>query len=682
MFSNLLIIESPNKIKTISKYLGKDFKIIATVGHIRDISSNNSKAFDQKTYEPIFKIIKKPKSKQPIVDEIKDFASKAKKIYLATDPDREGEAIAWHVYSVLSKNDQNKCVRITFNEITKDAIYDAFDHERQIEMHWVQSQFTRRILDRIIGYDLSKFVKTKYHGVSAGRVQSVVLKFLDEREKEINNFKPRTWFTIDIKIKTGNNVILRELAPNYDVKNITIVDDNEKGSGIDFKTEKAAESVVKDIKKNGKFKVYLIDPPKIIRYNSKDPYKTSTLQQDAVTRLSWNLSKTTKIVQDLYEGIDINGEHSALITYPRTDSVRISASFAEKAKKFIKANYGEEYILRTKRSLEKQKKNENVQDAHECIRVIDPFITPKSLEGKIDHDYFKLYELIWRRTLASLMAPCITEAKITRFICAGSKFYTYGRSVVFDGYRKVYHDNDTKKEVNAFVYKLNSIYELDKINITKHVSSPPDRFTQASLVKELDESGVGRPSTYKMMANIGLSRGYCELKNKAYYMTELGTLVIKGLNTYFGKVINKDFTCEMEKRLDRIAENKEIWNEWLITFAKQFKEKLANISEKIQPISLKVGRNCPRCNAPLVYRFAKKSRRKFIGCSNYPKCNYIEFLDVVKLKEKCPNCGGDLLLRTNKRKQKFIGCSNYPNCNFVSNDLEKFNVKNDQNSQK
>ena len=346
MASNLVIIESPNKIKTITKYLGKDYQIIATVGHLRDIPKSNFNAFDPKTFEPKWKVIRKPKDKKEIIDVIDKQARKSKKIYLATDPDREGEAIAWHVYDLLEKKEKDKCVRITFNEITEEAIKKAIKNERKIQMAWVHSQFVRRILDRVIGYDLSKFVHKKFNGISAGRVQSVVLKLLNLREKQIANFKPKKWFTIDVTLKNGDQIILSEIKQK---KIVSINNDNyeSKGNEINFKTKEIATEIVKNL--NNEFDIVAIDTPKLINYTSKDPYKTSTLQQDAITKLGWNLTRIVSVIQNLYEGVDMENDHLALITYPRTDSIRMADTFVKKAKDFIKKTYGEKYVSQKKK---------------------------------------------------------------------------------------------------------------------------------------------------------------------------------------------------------------------------------------------------------------------------------------------------------------------------------------------
>lgn len=678
MAQNLVVIESPNKEKTIKKYLGNDYEIIATVGHIRDIPTSGNKCFDPKTFEPNWKISvdkKSRKSKKEVIEKIKKLATKAKKVYLATDPDREGEAIAWHVYEVLNKPEQAKCTRITFNEITKDAIEEAIKHERKIELEWVHSQFARRILDRIVGYDLSKFVKNKFRGSSAGRVQSVALKFIYEREQEILKFKPVTTYTLDVTLENGDPLILREIPK--DIKDI-LTGDEEK-TGVDFKTEEAANKVKDGLEAN--FEVYYPKGKKeetVRRRNPADPFKTSTLQQVASNRFGWSISKITKVIQDLYEGINIDGEHTALITYPRTDSIRMSDSFKKSARGFIKAVYGDEYLGfgSEAKSLAKQAKKDNVQDAHECIRAINPSLTPTKLKGKIKDEYFKMYELIWRRSLASLMAPCRYIHKTIRFKNDGCKFYTYSNVIDFDGYKRVYHDEAMESKGTSHDYKAGDKFKAKVIEVTKHVSEPPARYNQASLVKALDEAGVGRPSTYRMMVDVNPERGYCEVKQRAFYMTQLGNTVIEGLINNFNDVIDKNFTKQMEERLDAIADKKEPWNKWLISFVPAFKKKVAqknaSVEAKVQYVE---GRVCPKCGKPLVYRFSPKTKKQFIGCSNYPACKYAEFPGRKDLDVKCPQCGHNLRQMVNKRGQTFIGCSNYPKCKFIARNLDEVKAK-------
>ena len=511
---------------------------------------------------------------------------------------------------------------------------------------------------------MSKFVHKKFNGISAGRVQSVVLKLLDLREKQIANFKPKKWFTIDVKLKNGDQITLFELKPNISSNDYEIV-----GNEIHFKTKEIATKVVQNLSDN--FHVSLIDPPKLINYSSKDPYKTSTLQQDAITKLGWSLNRIVSVIQNLYEGIDLGNDRLALITYPRTDSIRMADTFIKKAKDFIRKTYGEKYVAQKKRSLKSQKQKENVQDAHECIRVIDPYLTPEKLKNKINEDYYKMYQLIWQRTIASLMSPMVVETKTIKFLNNICQFHTTNKKIIFDGFKHIYPQTN-EHNIERKNYKLGEKYVAKTIETNEHVSKPPERYSPASLIKILDESGIGRPSTYKIMADIVLTRGYCQLINRSYCLTPIGTQVIEGLNKYFDDVINFDFTRKMEQRLDAIANEKEKWNEWLMLFVPKFKQRVDEISKKFVNTSLNVGRKCPQCGHQLVYRFSKITKKQFIGCSNYPKCKYVEFPQPPKIEIKCPKCGGNLLYRFSKiRKKQFIGCSNYPKCNFICSSLEQ-----------
>ncbi|MDR1235075.1 MAG: type I DNA topoisomerase [Mycoplasmataceae bacterium] len=677
MSKNLLIIESPNKIETITKYLkGDDFKIMATIGHIRDLSTRGM-GFDEKTLEPKWIIptgkkkgIRNEKTKQQIINEIKAAANKAEKIYLATDPDREGEAIAWHVYEVLSDKDKAKCFRITFNEITKPAILKALEQPRKIDIRWVESQFARRILDRLVGYRLSKLVRDKMRGTSAGRVQTVALKFIYDREKEIERFKQSKWWTVDAVLENNAKLILRELSTSLKEKVNLFKGEDSEGSGIDFADEPSAKLVVDTLGKE--FKIYAIDDPTQKNSNPREPYKTSTLQQDAINKLGWNVGKVTMVAQHLYEGIRVKGEHTALISYPRTDSVRISTSFSDLAKEFILKKYGEKYY-QMRYFANKKKNDDNVQDAHEAIRVIDPFTTPESLKSIITREEYSLYKLIWIRTIAAYMTPARYETTIVRLQNKDCKFYTYNRRLIFDGYRSIYqHYEDNEKEYDIQIAKLKvgHIQKMLSIEAKEHTSMPPPRFNQASLIKALDEAGVGRPSTYRSMANMAVERGYAKLESRAYMMLPIGNTVVEGLNQYFPEILDKEFTKKMEEHLDDIANHDEKWKEWIRDdFKPKFDKELVTAQDEMKKAEPEeVGRPCPVCGKPLIYRRSKRTGVQFIGCSGFPACKYAEFPNSPKrviLDEKCPLCGKNLVERTNKRGQPFVGCSGFPKCRYI-----------------
>lgn len=673
----LLIIESPNKIKTLSKYLDNEFDIVATIGHIRDMTPFGM-GFDQETLEPKWIVpkasktktkVKNETSKEDIVKDILKRSSKADEIYLATDPDREGEAIAWHVYDVLDKKDKEKCKRITFNEITKNAVLESFNNKRDIDFNLVHSQFSRRVTDRLIGFKLSRLMNVKLKAESAGRVQSVALKFIEDREKEINAFVAEYWWTIDTVLVDKNELILKTVDSN--LKNVNITEKNYS-TGVNFADKNSADIVLKALDKE--FVVKAIEEPTFSSSSPKPVYKTSTLQQDAINKLGWSSKKTTMVAQRLYEGIDINDTHTALISYPRTDSVRLSNTFISACSDFIVKEFGKEYLGENKANFKAEaNQGANVQDAHEGIRPIDASMTPKSLEGKIDKDDLALYKLIWSRTVASLMSNAKFKKVTIKFDNNNNEFYTFSRECIFDGFRKVYVDFDDKDKdaiVDLSNYKVGNKVKSKSIDIVDHQTTPPPRFTQATLIAELEKAGVGRPSTYSSMANIALERGYAELDKRSFVMTDMGKTVIEQLEKYFPDVINKDFTKGMEEHLDKIANGDEDWKQWIKEFMPMFNDEVDKAYQNMEKKEdEKVGRDCPTCGKPLLIKHAKKGGNKFIGCSGYPECTYLEpFEKPQVLAQKCPECSSDLLMRKSKRGSSFVGCSSWPKCNYIMSD--------------
>lgn len=666
--NNLMIIESPNKVKTISAFLPKNFKIISTVGHIRDLSSHGI-GFDKDNLEPKWQIIttnKYGKGKKQIVSEIKKAADDADKIFLATDPDREGEAIAWHVFDVLSKEDQQKCQRITFNEITKRAVLEAINNPRQINKNYVEAQFARRILDRMVGYKLSNLVQKTMHADSAGRVQSLALRFILDRENQIRNFVKTYWWTVDPIIKNNLKLSLNKVNDNCNKEWYK----SENGS-IHFLKNEYAEDFKKTL--NNEFTVDHVDPARLLYRSAPEPYKTSTLQQDAINTLGWSAKKITSIAQLLYEGIDVKNDHIALISYPRTDSTRYSKEFIDSTKKFIFKNYGEKYLSNKNFEITSNKNKNTIQDAHEAIRVIDVNIVPKSLEGSIGNDELKLYTLIWKHSLSSLMSNAVFE-KTTIWFENNKNFFNLSHTVrVFDGWQ-ILHSYKEEENIYFSDFVINEKIFASDILVNKHESLPPARYTQASLISELEKSGVGRPSTYSTMANIPLDRGYAEIKNRYYYVTKLGEQVANNLDKYFSDIINIKFTKDMEDRLDKITNDGENWKTWLLKFWPDLLEKSKNVHERIKEEKKSeepeyVGELCPKCKeGQLIYRYSKKGHQKFIGCSNFPKCDYVKSLKEPPkiLDRKCPKCEeGNLVERENKKHQKFIACTNYPKCKYI-----------------
>lgn len=673
MKKNLLIIESPNKIKTLSKYLGNDFEIIATVGHIRELSKFGL-GFDISTFEP--KWVVTDDSKKEIIKTINDKAKEADEIYIATDPDREGEAIAWHVYETINDKEKAKCKRITFNEITKNAILESFNHKREINIDWVKSQFTRRIIDRLIGFKLSQLLQSKLKAESAGRVQSVALKFIKEREEEIKNFTPVKWYTIDSNILKNISLNLKKLNSKFNFEE----QKDANGSNFKFCSEEEAKEVYSTLSKE--FKLTNISEAKEVKSSPKKPYKTSTLQQDAINKLNFSAKQTTSISQKLYEGIEIDGNAVALISYPRTDSTRLSDTFINSTTNLINENYGSNYLGNYKN----EKQSDTSQDAHEAIRPVDPFITPESLKGKIPKKELDLYRLIWERSISAMMADAKFERTTFTFINNDNTFEASSKVCIFDGYQKVMKNDDDEEAMIKSKLTLGDNYNCDNIEIKYHESSPPARFTQASLISTLEKAGVGRPSTYNSIVNIVLDRNYATLEKKAYHVTKTGDIVIEKLDEFFPEEINKDFTRKMEEHLDNIASGEEEWTSWLKEFAPKFQERILVAREGMEKVQdEKVGRACPSCGNDLVYKVSKKYKNKFIGCSNYPNCNYIESLkapsESKELDIPCPLCSKNIIIRKNKKGSEFIACTGFPKCKYLL-DMKKFNEHQEKNPNK
>ena len=639
MAKNLVIVESPHKTIPISTYLGKDYKVMASIGHIRDLSTKGKYGFGvdvENNYKPDYVTIK---GKKKVIDELKKEAKCADKVYLATDPDREGEAISWHLYDALSLTD-DKYNRIVFNEITKQAVLDSFNNARKIDTNLVNSQETRRILDRIIGFRLSKLMRAKTDGTSAGRVQSVALKLVVDKEREINNFKEEEYWTISAIF----NDFEAELF-NYNHKEIEIKKEVDALNILD-KLSNAFE--IENVEKHEKQK------------KSKPVYTTSTMQQDASNKLNMNAKKTMSIAQKLYEGIDIGSETVGLITYMRTDSTRISNEFIKDAKEFIEKKYGKNYVG----SVKVTKKKDNVQDAHEGIRPTDINRTPESIKKYLTNDEYKLYDMIYNRALASLMKDANTLNTTVVLNNNNYQFKTTGQIIVFDGYLKVYSDyEDVKEKVLPDFENYNSSVILAK-EITKeqHFTKPPARYTEAKLIKEMEELGIGRPSTYaQTMTNIK-DRGYVSVVDKKFVPTEVGIEVNDKLQETFSNIINVEYTANMENDLDKIAVGEENYIKVLDDFYKEFEPTVKEAFEKLEKKEPeKTGEDCPNCGSPLVVR--KGRYGEFVACSNYPTCKYIK-QEEKEIKEicKCPSCDGMIIEKHSKRGKVFYGCNNYPKC--------------------
>ena len=645
MSKKLVIVESPHKSKTIEKYLGKDFKVVSSVGHIRDLSTSGKYGFGvdiDNNFKPDYKIIK---GKSKLVKELKKDIKDADFVYLATDPDREGEAISWHLYDTLGLKEENYD-RIVFNEITKKAVLDSFSKARKIDDNLVKSQETRRILDRIIGFRLSKLMQSKTGGKSAGRVQSVALKLIVDREREIEAFIPEEYFEIEAKFN------------DFDAKLDTY---NHKK--IEIKKESEAKEILSKL--SNAFKIESIDKKEKAK-KSKFPFTTSTLEQEASTKLGFTSKKTMMIAQKLYEGINLKDGAEGLISYMRTDSVRLSDEFIKETYGYIKDNYGSEYVGYVKKS----NKTENVQDAHEAIRPTNINNNPEKIKEYLTNDEYKLYSLIYYRALASLMKDAKVEATTVILDNNNYQFKVNGQILIFDGYLKVYskyEDSEDKVLPDFSNYKSN-VLVANTIEYTSHTTKPPARYTESKLIKEMEELGIGRPSTYAKTIDTIEERGYVKVIDKKFIPTEVGIETTDKLQEFFKDIINVEYTKNMEDDLDKIADGNMEWNKLLSIFYQEFEPKVEvafkNMEKKAPE---ETGELCPNCGSPLVIKQSKYG--KFTACSNYPTCKYIKSNKEEKeVKEimPCPKCDGKILEKKTKRGKIFYGCSNYPKCDFAS----------------
>lgn len=644
MNKKLVIVESPHKSKTIEKYLGSDYKVVSSVGHIRDLSTSGKYGFGvdiDNGFKPDYKIIK---GKNKLVKELKSDVKNASFVYLATDPDREGEAISWHLYDTLGLNDNNY-KRIVFNEITKNAVLNSFDKARMIDDNLVKSQETRRILDRIIGFRLSKLMQSKTGGKSAGRVQSVALKLIVDREREIEAFIPEDYYEIDAHFN------------DFDAKLDTY---NHKK--VEIKKEEEAKEILSKL--SNAFKIESVDK-KEKEKKSKFPFTTSTMQQEASTKLGFSSKKTMSIAQKLYEGINIGTETVGLISYMRTDSVRLSDEFIKSTYGYIKDNYGSEYVGYVKTS----KKTENVQDAHEAIRPTSINREPDNIKEYLTNDEYKLYKIIYYRALASLMKDAKVEATTVTLDNNNYQFKTTGQVLLFDGYLKVYsmyEDSEDKILPDFSTYKSNVIVSND-IDYTMHTTKPPSRYTESKLIKEMEELGIGRPSTYAKTIETILERSYVKLIEKKFVPTEIGIETTDKLQEFFKDIINVEYTKNMEDDLDKIADGDLEWNKLLELFYNDFEPKVkVAFSEMEKKAPEETGEVCPNCGSSLVIKQSKYG--KFTACSNYPECKYIKPTEKKEIKEimNCPKCDGKIIERKTKRGKIFYGCSNYPKCDFAT----------------
>ena len=640
----LVIVESPTKSKTIGHYLGSDYVVEASVGHIRDLAISGKGGFGvdvEHDFKPTYVI---DDDKKDIVKKLQDLKKKSDEVILATDPDREGEAIAWHLATVL-KLPIESTKRLEFHEITRESIKNAIEASRVIDLNLVHSQETRRIIDRIIGFKLSALLKSKIRSQSAGRVQSVTLKMIVEHEKEINEFKSEEYWTLESSILHENK--------KYKL-NLTKINNEEPK----MPNKEKADEVLSYTKENVVVSSISESQRSI---SSKEPYRTSTLQQDAFTRYGFKTKETTFLAQQLYEGIEIDGNLIGLITYIRTDSTKLSDIFVAQAKDFIISKYGEKYYKGQKGV----KDVKGAQDAHEAIRPTNLELTPAKVKPFVKDHVYKLYKMIYERTLASLMANKVLQTTTITFKNSHLEFELKGNRVIFDGYNIIkFDDNET-----SVLPKFNegTSYELLDVKTEQNFTKPPARYTEAKIVKLMEEKGIGRPSTYSATIQTLLARKYVTSEKGYLVPTEQGILTSNVLNKYFKDLMNTEYTAEMETSLDKISIGEASELDVIKDFYYPFIEHFDEVKEVMYKEPLKTtGEKCPLCGGDLVYKSGKHG--EFIGCSNYPSCKYVKKEEKEQPKETgrlCPNCGSPLLIRKNKRGQEFIGCSNYPSCRYV-----------------
>ncbi len=663
MSKSLVIVESPAKSKTIEKYLGNDYTVVSSKGHIRDLTTKGTGGYGvdiENHFEPLYKIMK---DKHQIVKELKAEVKKCDKVYLATDPDREGEAISWHLYETLGlqKKDYE---RIVFHEITKNAVLQAIDHGRDIDMNLVKSQESRRILDRIIGFSLSKLLQKKIGSKSAGRVQSVALKLIVDREKEIQAFKPEEYWEIFIEFSKKGKKLKAQLKLQIN---------ENSGDKINIPNAIKAQEIIDNLGND-----YLVHDIVVKEKEkmAKPPFITSTLQQEASSKYNFNAKKTMQIAQNLYEGIELGNERVGLITYMRTDSVRLSDEFIHEGKKYIIKNYGEKYY---KGYFTSDKKSKNIQDAHEAIRPSRITYTPDSIKQYLSNDEYKIYSMIYDRALSCLMKNAIVEEDKLQIENNGYIFETTGERILFDGYLKVYskYESDDQKALPEFV--IGEKIKEPKLHQEQKFTNPPLRYTEARLIRKMEELGIGRPSTYAVTMETLKQRSYVKVEKKAFIPTPQGILTSDKLNEFFSKIINIKYTADMEEALDEISEGKMIWYEELESFYKDFKPLLDYAdSQMVRMYPIETDEICPECGHKLLIRNGRFG--EFIACSNFPKCHYTAKKEIpeppVETGIPCPNCeNGMIVERISKRGrskgQKFYACNQYPVCKSTYTSLDE-----------
>lgn len=650
MHKYLVIVESPAKVKTISKFLGANYKVMASQGHVRDLPKSQMGVDVEHDYEPKYITIR---GKGDILAALRKEAKKADKVYLATDPDREGEAISWHLAAALKLEDKD-IYRITFNEITKNAVKASLKEARKIDMNLVDAQQARRVLDRVVGYGISPLLWAKIkRGLSAGRVQSVALRMICDRENEIDAFIPEEYWTMEasLNIKGEKKPLVAKFY-------------GDRNGKIDIKNAAQMQKILDEVKNSG-FSIESVKKSEKIK-KSPLPFTTSTLQQEAAKTLNMSTKRTMNIAQQLYEGVDIKGRGTVgLITYLRTDSTRVADEAKVASKDYISENYGEKYLPQSSNAKKDYKK---IQDAHEAIRPTDLSLSPALVKESLQRDQFRLYQLIWKRFVASQMAPAQYETTSVR-IGAGEYIFTVSASkIVFDGFMSVYKTDDDNEETNTLAKGLdeNSVLTLDDVNGTQHFTQPPAHFTEASLVKALEEQGIGRPSTYAPTISTIIARHYVIKENKNLYISELGNAVNNIMMTAFPTIVDVKFTANMESLLDGVAEGTVEWKEIIRNFYPDLKVAIDEAEKELEHVKIEdevTDVICDKCGRNMVIKYGPHG--KFLGCPGFPECHntkpYLEKIGVA-----CPKCGKDVILKKTKKGRMFYGCEGYPECDFVS----------------
>ena len=650
MHKYLVIVESPAKVKTIKKFLGTNYEVMASQGHIRDLPKSQMGVDVEHDFEPKYITIR---GKGDILAALKKEAKKADKIYLATDPDREGEAISWHLAKALKLEDKD-IYRITFNEITKNAVKASLKEPRKINMNLVDAQQSRRILDRIVGYEISPVLWAKVkRGLSAGRVQSVALRIICDREDEINSFIPEEYWTLDAKLNVSGEkkpVIARFYG-------------DESGK-IDIKNEAQMNKILSDLKKSS-YKVESVKQGEKIK-KVPLPFTTSTLQQEAAKQLNFSTQKTMRLAQQLYEGVDIAGKGTiGIITYLRTDSTRVADEAVTMAADYIKDNYGEKYLSTAKTGGKDAKK---IQDAHEAIRPTDIALSPVVVKESLSRDQFRLYQLIWKRFTASQMSGAVYETTSVKIAAGKYRFNVSASKIIFDGFMSVYKDEDEEKDGNTLVKSINtdSVLSLDNLESSQHFTQPPAHFTEASLVKQLEELGIGRPSTYAPTITTIIARHYIAKENKNLYVTELGEAVNDIMKKAFPTIVDVNFTANMEALRDGVGEGEVKWKEVIRKFYPDLEEAVKAAEKELENVKIEDEVSdvvCELCGRNMVIKYGPHG--KFLGCPGFPECRntkpYYEKIGVA-----CPKCGKEIVLKKTKKGRRYFGCENNPDCDFMS----------------